>query len=811
MPETSEYSTEAEWMAACVPVAMDEGLDNEQAVGKCMGMWNQKKEDSEFVLDLELLKSAKAGRRHSDNDHRHLTQAIEEILAAGGDHPKMRQDPLYTKEVVEMKALVDNEDTIILTGVPWGAIKAAGDMTLEVLGIPFGGPDRGKDSQGQYFSPRTKTYLDAGKSVPVFYYHGYTDGGKPQGDPVLIGTAKFERTDDKGHWFRVALDKTKDLARKVWEAAKKGLAKASSGAVSHLVRLAKDGEILNWVIGELSVFDTYNGKEPANAYAVALPVMKSLYQGAGIEFTLPVLPDDDSIGNDKGAEKPVVSAKSLPATDQKESLPGGKKEMDEKDIETKVAEALAQFEARQVAKAEAAVKAKADFDAAVAAEVATKVKAMEDEAAKSRRLPGGGYEPPHVAKFAYASPYDNIGAADLAVVIGVMDSAKHLPGHDRPSENAYRTLALKMSDEKTEVAEWGKRAMKAAGIDAAKSDEINYSTLSSYGDEWAGIAYSQALWELIRINTPVLGKLPQHEFKPGAESEYLPLESTDPTWYKVAQASSSATSYAGPTPTVTATLMGTGRVQMTLAKLGARVVWTEEMNEDSLISWAPELRRKLGVSGAEYLESALIDGDTETTASTNINDIDGTPTATDWFLVWDGFRKSPLVTTTANSRSAAASLDVSDYLETVKLMGTGGKNGFDRSKTSFIVDISTNYKTVMLPELLTKDVYSQPTIEGGVLSKIFGYEVLTSAQMCKNGGNGLSEATGKCDETSSDNTYGQILAVRWDQWQFGWRRRLTMESMRWPASDSTEIVAMLRCGLIQRDTESAAISYNVGV
>jgi glycosyltransferase involved in cell wall biosynthesis len=248
------------------------------------------------------------------------------------------------------------------------------------------------------------------------------------------------------------------------------------------------------------------------------------------------------------------------------------------------------------------------------------------------------------------------------------------------------------------------------------------------------------------------------------------------------------------------------------SELGARVVWSGELTESSLIPFASQLRTQLGVSGAEYLESALIDGDTEAGASTNINDIDGTAAATDWFMVWNGFRKSCLVTTTANSRSAAGSLDITDYLQTVNLMGTGRINGVDRSKVGFIVDVPTYYKTMQLPEVLTRDVFVSPTIEGGQLTGRWGYSLNYSGQICKNGGaGGLSEATGKCDETAGDNLYGQILAVRWNQWKFGWRRRMTMETTRFANSDSNEIVAMMRCGLIQRDTEASAITYYVGV
>ncbi len=661
--------------------------------------------------------------------------------------------------------------------IEYYTIKAAGDFVLDVLGVPFGGQNGGKDSDGEYFSERTNLYKEHFKTVPVFYYHGFTPDGKPQGDPIVIGTAQYSHKDAKGHWYRVILDKANEYAKRVWEAARKGLARASSGALAHLVRKAQDGELLNWALAELSVFDTDKNRQPANTYAVAVPAAKLNYRAAGLD--LPEL--TDGLPDDMAATKKQ------------------ERNMEPNEIQDLISAELAKADAARAKKAEAEKAESERIDAAVKAEKAK----WEAEAAANNRLPQAA---PYATKFADTNVYDGLSAGDLAVMMETIKSAGK-----QVSQSARKALAIKLTEDKSEVGDVGVKAMKAAGI-AVKANELDYSTLSSYGDEWVGVAYSTALWESIRIGTSILAKLPQIEVPAGMESIYLPLESTDPTWYKVAEATSSATGYAGPTPTVTASKLGTDRVQMTLAKLGARVVWTGELDESSLIPFASQLRAQLGVSGAEYLESALIDGDTETGASTNINDIDGTAAATDWFMVWNGFRKSPLVTTTTNSRSAGGSLDVTDYLETVKLMGTAGKNGLDRSKVGFIIDPATYYKTLQLSEVLTRDVFVSPTLEGGAMTGLWGYPIHVSGQICKNGGaGGLSENTGKCDETAADNTYGQILAVRWDQWKFGWRRKMTMETTRWAASDTNEIVAMIRCGLIQRDTEASAITYYVGV
>ena len=133
---------------------------------------------------------------------------------------------------------------------------------------------------------------------------------------------------------------------------------------------------------------------------------------------------------------------------------------------------------------------------------------------------------------------------------------------------------------------------------------------------------------------------------------------------------------------------------------------------------------------------------------------------------------------------------------------------------SFILDPSTHWKALQLTEVKTQDVYSGATLEGGVLTNIWGYDVNVSTNMGKYaaGGAGLGNSAGKFDaDTSGSNTLGQILAVRWDQWQFGWRRRMTIETQRIAAADATEIVALMRFGLIQRDTEASAITYNLTV
>ena len=158
-------------------------------------------------------------------------------------------------------------------------IKAAGDYELDVLANPYGW-----DRHGERFLPTTQFHEDKIPFPPVIYYHGMDDNGKPTGDPQFIGRTVRRWVDKAGVWYHVILDKTSELAKKIWGAAQNGTVRASSGVVPAIWRVDEQGNILTWLNGELSLFDISDGKQPANNYAVALPSMKALYQQAGIEL-----------------------------------------------------------------------------------------------------------------------------------------------------------------------------------------------------------------------------------------------------------------------------------------------------------------------------------------------------------------------------------------------------------------------------------------------------------------------------------------------------------------------------------------------
>lgn len=181
---------------------------------------------------------------------------------------------------------------IAMKAVRINAVKVAGDWELLVNGNPFG-----PDSDNQWFDANTK--LVTGSDIPVVYYHSLEDsknGPAFATTPIVIGKASDPQVKSDGVWWKVVLDKTVEQARLVWEAAKKGLAVASSGAIDYLSRLeiggksipydkSKPGRISVWHMGELSLWDYGSGHLPqAHPHAVAIPALKAIYEAAKMPF-----------------------------------------------------------------------------------------------------------------------------------------------------------------------------------------------------------------------------------------------------------------------------------------------------------------------------------------------------------------------------------------------------------------------------------------------------------------------------------------------------------------------------------------------
>ena len=220
------------------------------------------------------------------------------------------------------------------------------DPGWRVLGVPYSGQLQGRDADGEAFHEQTEIWLKSGDYVNLTYYHGFDpeEPGKKQEKPALIGRAIYTGKDSRGHWFEPMLDESEPLAKRLLDAGVETL-RASSGAVSHLVRKSAGGLIDVWPVGELALFDTNEWRKPANEYAVIEAKSESITEAipeviatvdavedeieAKTELSISQFPmeekmDEEKIVEEVKAEEPKLDVEALKRSiiDELKAAPG---------------------------------------------------------------------------------------------------------------------------------------------------------------------------------------------------------------------------------------------------------------------------------------------------------------------------------------------------------------------------------------------------------------------------------------------------------------------------------------------------------
>lgn len=213
--------------------------------------------------------ASKAGARHNKNDMQGVQTMHDMAVKLGATCEGHEEEYKAPVKATGLDGMYTEYNT------PELAIKIAGEMELDVCYLPYGGPKNGRDTDGQYFSKATKDWAHKYTHPLALYYHGYQAQGKPQEQPFEIGETGKRWEDSTGRWIKIKLNPSIPEAVKTWDDAKAGKARASSGSINHLVRVEADGHITNWPVVEISVFDTSDGKSPANSYALAKPAAKA--------------------------------------------------------------------------------------------------------------------------------------------------------------------------------------------------------------------------------------------------------------------------------------------------------------------------------------------------------------------------------------------------------------------------------------------------------------------------------------------------------------------------------------------------------
>ena len=329
-----------------------------------------------------------------------------------------------------------------------------------------------------------------------------------------------------------------------------------------------------------------------------------------------------------------------------------------------------------------------------------------------------------------------------------------------------------------------------------KATKAMDSAESGYGSQLIGAQYVRDLWEAARAESRVFARIPSFEMTD--PTAYLPVEADIPELLFVSESTANNSS------NYTTVKTGSQRVQVDAKKFLIHQMWSGEMEEDSIIPFVPFLRRQLALSLSHYGDSLVLNGDTTNAGTGNINLDDADPADTKHYLAFDGIRHLGLVDVTTNSKDAAGAVTYSlltnqrgRMMDTTRLFDWGHPTNAD--DLLYVGDPETVDQISLLDEVITIDKMGpQATVLTGQQAKIGRHPLIASMAMSK------TEADGKVSTTGGNNTKGQVVCFNVRGFNWGWRRRIRVETERLPATDQTRIVASMRAGFGRYSPTGAA-------
>ena len=729
------------------------------------------------------------------------------------------------------------------------------DVIDEVEGIIKGyiaiwGSAQERDSYDTWFDRQRPPEMDLDLlPIALRYEHGMDGGVKHE----RIGELYEVGFDDAGIFFFARLDKSgpffKRTVGEIQHGTGEGKLRTSTGTLNYLADFYEDGAFKVWPVAEVSLTAM-----PSEARMPDVQLIRS-EQGEhpGAPVAEPLLKRDEHLGKGANENQPETKGnRQMNIMETLSALPEGatledvmlalmnagvsledmQKAMDmmkppEGGAEASAASERARFAAAlQTVLDQRAVNAQSEDARNLRSEVdklkmqnallSARMAAPPQAVAPTGDITGGGrvsleVRDPYQGNRAYA----HLPLTGMMLAYQYLQSLRTANGEMLRSklvtEGFIRNMMDKQQDRLNAHASGARRYRSERDYYSVRSavpwraNELMQTDVSGQGQEWVSTGYGTELWEIIRVGR-VYDKLVQRglwEQEITGSTFIVPVEGADPTWYKHSEPSSIDTTTYRTNLDVTPHYVGTSNTTVTPGTAMTRVIITDELKEDSLIDVVAQYQKQVDISAQELVEYLIINADSDGTASTNINLIDGTPNSTvlkPAYLITDGALKLALVTNTPNKRDGST-LSSGDFLETRKLLGNN--LAADPANVVYISDVITMLKALELTDVKTKDVFTGATIENGALSGVYGSDYLTSGQMA------LANSAGKIP--AAGGTLGRILAVVPRYWTLGWKRHVQVETARDIEGLVDIIVVSFRLGIRYRTTEASAVSYNLTV
>lgn len=735
-----------------------------------------------------------------------------------------------------------NAETIYYVG---GALKAISDGRIGGYLVSFGSATA-RDSYGEYFTASTDFGLSQYRNQPVLFHHGQNDQ-----KVCCIGIIDTLRVDANGVYAEAQLDVNHEdpairrYARTAYDQVMTGKLFWSSGSAGHLVRNTEDGEITQWWIVEGSLTPKpaeQSGRTQVSAMRAAMknflaenPEASPNLEDSAETATL-VEPRAKEQDRDRVSSSPIRSrgkkmstmkmdmaqimsvldgstldpeqkwalATALAAADTGEVMEDAPATLTDEPVDPNLPPA-----ADPMASRSAPQKPAAAFDAkSMAADILHQMRT-----APAQPLPGGGGHNPSTprnvqvsvrSRYADMSPEDMAFLADRRRLMAVRTGYAYTPDPVFTREIIDKTQrSIKAGTMKSLDTETANRVL------AIRDNELDNTQTANQASDWVPTLWTSDLWRRIRVDNNVAASIRTIEM-PSASYE-LPVESTDPTVNKVPETTNESqltlASSGNPIPD---SVLASAKKTLTAVKLGLRVGFSVEMEEDSIIPWIPQLREQSMRAMLNAIDNVIVNGDVTTTASTNINDIAGTPAATDKFLVFNGMRKLALVTNpTAVAINAGGASPTLQLIRQARFKMQSANNVYALYPQNLVMfcDPYTYGKILNIDELnVWMNNGRNATVNTGQVPLIDGVELYPSQELV------LANTAGKVNQDdTSVNTTGTIIIAARMGWTLGYRRQITTSVDFLPYYDSYQFTATARIALINQDTVSAAVIYNIAV
>lgn len=317
---------------------------------------------------------------------------------------------------------------------------------------------------------------------------------------------------------------------------------------------------------------------------------------------------------------------------------------------------------------------------------------------------------------------------------------------------------------------------------------------SSYGAEWIPTGFSSQLVEAVRLQLKVTSLFPSINMPTNPYT--VPVQSGKATGYKIPESTEDDSTK------IKATDAETGNFTFNATKFGARMVYSDEVDEDSIIAMMDFTKNEMATALAEAQENSVINGDDSTTHQDS-NITSGYSAA----KAYKGLRYYALNNAgTASSDFGNAVMNLSK-LRSLRMLAL--KYGVNPNNNVWICSVNGYIQMLNINEVLTADKWpSGFTAGSGMLATLDGSPIVVSEWMYDN-----LNASGVYDGSTTDRT--SILYVYKPGFWIGNRGAVTLK-----VTEDIETDQFILVGKVRRAFEDpydatlaanpqAVIGYNI--